>query len=154
MKKFRNYFLLAVGIFLSMVAFTACGDDDEPDVESADIVGTWESVRGKEWAKLNGEILTNWEGVIKGFTVEFKSDGTCVMKFQEDEYDEEEAESSRWKIQGDQLILIYEDGEEVSHTINSLTRTQLTISAYEKYEVDEGTYEYYDETSFRRVGSK
>ena len=134
--------LLTLSMVLSILFISSCGDDDELDPTSQQLIGVWEtedqlrfqvSVEG-----LTQEELVEYEEVInlllqayaQGFfgTVEFKSDLTYTASFGGT------AETGTWQVVDEgSAIILTETGEteETELEIVSLTSSTLVVSFQE-----------------------
>lgn len=126
------------------VGFTACGDDDDDDGVSADkLVGTWELYWNAGYQKSNGE-EDRWDEAVTEADKEkitFKADGTGVN---------DDNESCTWKLDGKKLT-ITSGGESETVTLLKLNSAELIVEYFEKGTDEDGTYEYYDKFTYKKI---
>ncbi|MBO5298299.1 MAG: hypothetical protein J6B03_12015 [Candidatus Homeothermus sp.] len=148
MKKFKNYFLLGILTICMGFAFTACGDDDDDEVNTSDIIGTWTLTDYEGWEKVNGEL--DWSGSstsdsdIEEF--EFKSNGQVIVRVHGYSF------TTPYVVRGNKLI-VYEPNEDdyyAEATILTLTSTTLILEAHEFDSDEDGNYEDYEKMTFTR----
>lgn len=163
-KKVRNYFVLCTVAILSAFALTACGDDDddnEPGGGSSStgkngIVGEWNMTSSKGWAKVNGQIVEEWDDDLEDeeYTIwEFKNDGKLYIW----EYGELEERMS-YKYTGSKLTITYYDWDdddepiEVSETADcKINGNKMVLNVTEVDSEDGVVYTIYNEITFTRV---
>lgn len=112
----KNLLILTM-LLLSLLSFSACGDDDETEAEAENnhyadlIVGTWE-------ADNVDNDYHDW--------IDFQSDGNCVMDVRGG--DPGETFCCIYKIKGETIIFI-EDYDEDPWIVNivELTKQRLTV---------------------------
>lgn len=120
-----------------MIPFSSCSDDDE-EISSSNLIGTWQYTGGKFWEIIDGEKET-WEedGDDDEWIMTFKEDGTMI------EWDGFSNETYEWKLNGNKLIL---DGDEF--TVKTLTSNKLVLEIHEK---DSDGDEFLDQYSFKKI---
>jgi len=146
---------------LSLLSFTllvACDKDDENDDPQPAIVGIWsltsaeitfddKSIRdfieayynelGIEFTEEELDALEEAfnEGLNEDFndgsTYEFKSNGTLIVKSEDDE-----TEEGSWRMPDDDTLIVTADGESTEFEIESLTSSQMKISIESEEDLD------------------
>lgn len=124
MKKFK-YFALALIAVLTMVSFTACGDDDkekdEPNTpDNASLVGTWKMTKAEEGGDDNiwsSDMPVEWR---------FESNGNLTIYFKKGTKDEEDL-GCVYKVNGNELT-VYPDTPNPEVYINEIWNGTFTIN--------------------------
>ncbi|MCH5181703.1 MAG: lipocalin family protein [Prevotellaceae bacterium] len=124
-------------LLLSMIPFSSCSDDDE-EVSSSNLIGTWQYTGGKGWEGYDGHKNEWIDDDTDDYTWTFKQDGTFIEWEGGSSY-----EYYDWKLKGNKLFI---DGDEV--TITTLTSNTLVVEMYEK---DDDGWEYWEQMSFKKV---
>lgn len=109
MSNFKKFLLLLPLFTLTLMAFSACSDDDDKkDEPTASLVGTW--VEDED-----------------GDTYTFNADGTGSYYYYDDKWDEEDYETFTWKATESILTLKYSYDDEAENIpyklINATTLT-------------------------------
>lgn len=148
MKKFKNYFLLGLLTICMGFAFTACGDDDDDDFATSDLVGKWNIIGYEAWETEDGE---KWEtNSVKDSDItalKFNADNTCKVYF--DYFSEE----GTYRVSGNKLIIVLDNDDDNAGAITIAGLNSTTLVLENSYsEVEDGTtYEGYEKYTFTRV---
>jgi hypothetical protein len=135
---------LLLGAFAALtLVFSSCNKDE---VDSSDMVGSWQQTYEFGWVKINGVIdedQSTDEAVIDGEITIFKKDGTG----------ETDGETFTWKLSGKTLAMNFDEDEETeNYTVEKLTSSEAVISiSYREGGDGEDTYESYTRSTFKRV---
>lgn len=134
--KYLSLLLLAV---LS-IAFVSCKDDD--DVNKNDLVGTWQSTWNKGYERYADHPDWNdeWDEAYTDDSVTFNSDQTGT---------DGEGFSFTWNLDGDQLTLKFAK-ESQTAKVAKLNSSELVIEFFEEGTDEDGPYEYFDQTTFKK----
>lgn len=116
MEKIKKLFLL-MAILIPAMAFTACSDDDEPEVKitEAEVVGTWNVTQMTE----DGETVDVPNGYVT-FTI--KSDHNYSVRFLTNNY------KGTWKLEGNTVVGTTIDPITERLTFTSLNGNNATIN--------------------------
>lgn len=125
----KNWLIALAALMISCFVFTACGSDDKDDKDVPDEPSTSET---SSYAKL---IVGTWEDDDDDeYRMVFSSNGSGYdMFYEKGSWDVDE--EYNWKIQGNSLIITWEDGEKMTCTIQTLDKQHLVLSYS-----DEGEY--------------
>lgn len=146
----------AVILLLSLCAgFFSCSDDDD-DVNTNDLIGTWMVTNVKGHSKVDGKIDDEWN--LTPEDQEFGEDHYLYMQFDENKkvYEGDSLDKmtydANWEIDGNYLVLI-EDGESIKAKILTLNSNELVVELYHKEydEYDGKTYEEYEVLTFKKI---
>ena len=164
LKKVRNYVVIGAVSLLGVMTMTACGGDDDDDlddvigatVNAKGLVGKWKLMSQTGWEKYRGEIVDSWDYVVGVNTMEerifeFKSNGVAILPNIEDD----DVPEIYWKVLGeDRLVLTFIDSvsgyeaQEAESYKFTLSGNELTIISQED---DKDGYSSYDEMKFMRI---
>lgn len=109
----KNFLLFAFTLMFPL-AFTSCGNDDEPSVqfEKNMIIGTWSitEVQG----------TSEWHWIVKGATLTFNSNGTCSTGF---------SMENSYKIEAGQVKTFYSSTQEPMfvYELSSINGNRYTV---------------------------
>lgn len=140
--KFSWLYCLMAVLSLSFVLTSCDKDDDDDEINKADLIGVWKVVGSVEY--LNGEKDGEY-GEAEAY-IELKSDGTSVI-VEKDEFGSSSSVSP-WKLDGNKIVRTDIDGDYVA-TIKTLNSTTLVFS--EEYKDEDGLWTI--ETKFKKVSS-
>lgn len=151
MKDYKIFYTLFMLLSMSL-GFAACSDDENEEVSSDSIIGTWEAIWEQGYEKSEGYDLDEWnEPPSEPYRVIFKADGSYMSEYFYDDRWHEEM-TGTYSVKGNKLYVIDdEDGERYEITIVSLTSTQLILEEYEKYTDEYGVAEDYNKVTYKRV---
>lgn len=151
MKDYKIFYTLFMLLSMSL-GFAACSDDENEEVSSDSIIGTWEAIWEQGYEKYEGYEDDVWnEPPSEPYRVTFKADGSYFSEYSYNGKWYEEM-TGTYSVEGKKLYVIDdEDGERYEITIVSLTSTQLILEEHEKY-IDEGVVgEDYNKVTYKRV---
>ena len=147
MKNYKIFYTLFMLLSMSL-GFTACSDDDD-DVSTNDLVGTWEAIWEEGYEKWEDGIDEWDEAPEDQYRIIFNADGTYSSEYYYSGKWHEEVIGT-YSVKGNKLYGKNEEGDYVA-TIFSLTSTQLILEEYEKYSDEYGIEEEYNKVTFKRV---
>jgi hypothetical protein len=137
-KKFFSTVAFFMIMLLTTVSFTSCSDDDDDEKgATSTLVGTWVLTASEGYTIYNGKKYEHKETYTveeQEFVLELNADGTYV-------YDGES--TGTWKMDGDKLMIITEEGETETVKITKLTDNTLILEITEE--------DYYDKSTYTKV---
>ena len=154
MKKFLKFLFVSAFALLCVTGISSCSkDDDDQPVDPSSIVGTWRESYTEWWAKENGVITDQGSEPDDEIMYVFHSNGK--VDIYDGEYDEI-YHTEMCKVNGNTLIIYYDeeelaDGDVATFTIESVSQDTLVLSQYESGKDEDGTWEDYYKTTFKRV---
>lgn len=101
MKKLISILSLALGLFVSVTAFVACGSNDEENGSSSNpLVGTWYTTEPND----DGHY----------YTITFKADYTCTWFEYDDPNDQTsfDADTGKYTVEGNKLAIWWDSEKE------------------------------------------
>ena len=144
--------LRLIGTTLLMVVlclnFTACGDDDDDEITSDNLVGRWVMIHQQGYEKYEEmpNLNEEWNGAPEGddfvnFT--FNADGTF-----------DEGEGGKWTLHGNTLTLKYYYNGEVDEVyelkVLELSSSKAVLEIQYKETEHGSTYEYYNKMTYQK----
>lgn len=143
MKKYKIFYALFVLLGMSL-SFTACSDDDD-EVSSSQLVGTWEATWEKGYEKWEDEIDEWDEAPEEPFRITFYEDGTWLSEYYYNGKWHDE-ENGTYSVKGNK-IYVSDRWDDYEVTIVSITSSQLILEEKGK-DADE---EWYYKITYKRV---
>lgn len=142
------YFLMAA--FAVMCVCSSCSKDEDSDVDSKSIVGTWNLVLEEGYTIYDGEKeewRETWDGD-ESLVITLNADGTGSSVYKDENM--ENIDNFNWKLTGNKLSVKYagEENEDVGR-VEKLTSTTL-VTVYEWVSSD-GMQKEYEKSTFTRV---
>lgn len=122
---------LFFGLLIALTTFTSCSsDDDNSTNENNLLIGVWSEYRYKS-SDFNNQ---NWYTITEPITLEFKSNGTFI-----DRYNGEIEATGSWSISGNKLTMDW--GDEIIHT-EILLLNEISLQLKETFNDGWEIYEY------------
>ncbi|MBQ2374760.1 MAG: lipocalin family protein [Alistipes sp.] len=146
----KIYYLLMAAVAVMCVC-SSCSKDEDGDVDSKSIVGTWNVVSEEGYAIYDGE-KEEWKETYGGdesLITTFNADGTGSAVYR-DEYIEDTIGKFNWKLNGNKLSIKFAGDVVVEECrVEKLTSTTLVV-VYEWISSD-GMEKEYNKTIFTRI---
>ena len=147
MKKIYYFLMAAVAV---MCVCSSCSKDEDGDVDSKSIVGTWNLVLEEGYEIYDGE-KEEWKETYGGdesLIITFNADGTGSEVYRYEYI--EDTDKFNWKLNGNKLSIKYAGDDDVEELrVEKLTSTTLVV-AYEWISSD-GMEKEYNKTTFTRI---
>lgn len=148
-----TYIMVVLLLFVTMLNFSSCSDDDEENVgNKSDLIGLWEPIHIEGYEIYDGEKETwneDLNEVDRGgyYQLEFL-DGGIFYSYSYENGWEKDVEDGKYRLNGKRLVLRDDpDEEEYEMTIVSLTKTTLVLEGKERYDDEE----YYEKVTYKRI---
>lgn len=138
---------------------SSCSNDDD-NVNTSDLFGTWELVHEKGWEKENGKITDTWDDdadakYFEAGRVEFLEDYTSRSYSYSSSRGQWvlDDEINTFSVKGNKLYMYGEYYGEAgeSGTIKTLNSSQLVVEFSETYTEDRIKYEYYVVVTYKKI---
>lgn len=133
-------FLLLLFCATALIVSGCSKDDDNPPVDTANLIGKWELYKAYE----DGEWDDEFGEGIDIFRFEFRSDGVCRMT------DDDGTNDLRYRLEGTTLY-IYEENEDPYDAekarIEKLTASEQVLA----YDYTEDGHKYTDKEYYKRI---
>jgi hypothetical protein len=149
--KKRNHWMFYVGLVMVLGLFSGCDKEDDKDIDSSNLIGTWILTHREGYEYGDGapaEWDEDWydEDWYDDGYIKFKKNGTFVDR---------DGDGGNWKLKGNRMTLSfdyddddYDDGDE-EFTVSKLTSSTM-IWEYREKDKDED-YEYYEKLTLKKV---